>query len=560
MPYPTLEQYQETLQHPGSAFTDPSLKSGRIRASGLGLPVVVSGGFALTYSVELPHSKRYAVRCFHREAPGLEKRYAAISKKIKGLASPYFVDFDFQPQGIKVGGTLFPVVKMAWAEGETLGEFVETNYGDKAKLSALLASLANLSAFLEKAGIAHGDIQEGNLMVADAGRRVQLIDYDGIYVPEIAGLGGSEMGHRDYQHPRRGPKDFNERLDRFSFIALNLALRALCERSGLWRVSQSGAGVILLRANDFKDPAASKILAEIRQISNLARDVQNFIAVCAGELNDVPTLSDFLVGKGIPAVGLKKPSLKEAGAPAGYISQYPVLNACDYAAFARSIGKMVELVGKVVEVSEKKTRHGKPYIFINFSYWNGQCVKLNIWSEALGKGGVRPTGAWVGKWVTIKGLVEPIYRNPNFKYEHIAITVANLSQLVQLTEAEATYRLTARQVTRAISHATRSNRELLSEMGAAGGTKAKASSSRQVLGAAKQGLSTNQQLLNTVRQHPRQAVPSPSGSTRHQPIGRRNTTGGPGQKSHSPSKSKNSNGIPWWVWLIGLLALSTLMG
>ena len=80
MAYPSIEQYQEALQHPATAFIDSLLAKGKIRSSGLGTPLVASGGFALTYGVEVA-AKKYAVRCFHREAKGLENRYAAISKK-----------------------------------------------------------------------------------------------------------------------------------------------------------------------------------------------------------------------------------------------------------------------------------------------------------------------------------------------------------------------------------------------------------------------------------------------------------------------------------------------
>jgi hypothetical protein len=161
MAYPSIQAYQEALQHPRTAFADPSLANGRIRTSGLGTPIVVSGGFALTYAVEAGGSK-FAVRCFHREAKGLERRYSAISKKLKALSSPYFLDFEYQPQGVRVGSSQFPVVKMAWGSGDTLGVFVEDNYRDRTKLTNLLASLDKLSSYLEQCGIAHGDIQEGN--------------------------------------------------------------------------------------------------------------------------------------------------------------------------------------------------------------------------------------------------------------------------------------------------------------------------------------------------------------------------------------------------------------
>ena len=69
--------------------------------------------------------------------------------------------------------------------------------------------------------------------------------------------------------------------------------------------------------------------------------------------------------------------------------------------------------------------------------------KINLWSDTLAKGGVVPIALWVGKWVTLKGLVEPVYRNQKFKYEHISISAASASQIVQLTDAEAQYRLRA---------------------------------------------------------------------------------------------------------------------
>lgn len=446
MTYPNIQQYQEALQHPATAFADPVLAAGRIAVSGLGVPRVLSGGFALTYAVDAG-GRKYAVRCFHREARGLERRYEAISKKLKSLASPYFLEFEYQPKGVRIGGSAFPVVKMAWANGETLGEFIENNHGNAPKVKNLLASLGRLALHLEQAGIAHGDIQDLNLVVADDGRRLQLIDYDGMFVPELASLGGSELGHRDYQHPQRDGKKYDATLDRFSFISLNIALRALCEKPSLWRSSQSGAGVIVFRANDYAAPGSSAVLAEIAAIPTLARDAKNFGAICSAAFGAIPTLAQFVAGTSIPAAAFQNKILSGAAAsstpPAGYISAYPVLNASDYAAFEKSIGQMVELVGKVIEVKVDRTRGGKPYIFVNFGHWRGKTVKINLWSEALSKPGARPSEAWVGRWVTIRGLVEPVYANKKFNYQHISITADAASQISQLTEAEAKYRLNA---------------------------------------------------------------------------------------------------------------------
>lgn len=404
----------------------------------LGTPQVVSGGFALTYALEVDGTK-FAVRCFHRAAPELEQRYAAVSRRLKSLRSPYFVDFEFQPKGIKAPGGLFPIVKMAWATGVTLSEFVETHHADKARLGNLQRALRQLATDLEGMGIAHGDIQEGNLMVSADGSRVQLIDYDGMYVPELASMGGAELGHRDYQHPARDATRYDPTLDRFSFISLDLSLRALSERPSIWTTSQSGAGVIVFKANDFADPAASSTLAEVARVPALQRDAANFASVCRGGFSEVPTLAEFLAGQKIPQQIIALGGAQKNAQPAvGYISQFPVLDGSDYPKFALRVGETVELVGRITQVRTFFTRARKPMVFINLGKYPG-CVSLTLWSDALATKGDKPGDAWEGQWISIRGLVEP--PNPKQKSPAAFIQVGQLSQIVRITEKEARFRL-----------------------------------------------------------------------------------------------------------------------
>lgn len=439
MALPTIQDYQEALQHPRSAFMDPELAQGTIAVSGLGTPRVFGGGFALTYAVQ-SGSKKYAVRCFHREVKNRERRYEAISKKLKSLASPYFLDFQYQPAGVKVNGITHPIVKMDWATGETLAEFVAKSRNDATKLNNLIDSLGRLAAYLESIGIAHGDIQDLNVIVFNEGKKLQLIDYDGLYLPELASLGSSENGLADYQHPKRDGRCYDATLDRFSFIALNLALRALRDKPSVWQSSQSGAGIIVFKANDFANPHASATFSELSKIPNLRQDVLDFATICTGSISDVPTLSQFLSGTYAPASTIHV-GTRPVQARSRYISAYPVLDATDYSAFEQHIGGMVELVGRVFDVKANRTRGGKPYIFVNFAHWRGKAVKINIWSEALEKGGDTPSKAWVGRWVSIRGLVEPVYTSRQYNYSHISITADSIGQISEITEAEAKYRL-----------------------------------------------------------------------------------------------------------------------
>jgi hypothetical protein len=451
MPYPTLEQYNQAFQAHSRLLTDPQLRAGSVASTSLGLPLAISGGFALTYTITTSGGK-FAVRCFHREARGLEARYAAISKRLSALRSPHFLDFAFQADGIRVDGKPYPIVKMEWARGVTLGEFLESNHGNGAALAKLSASLERLNAFLEAESLSHGDIQTGNLIVADGGGTVQLIDYDGMYVDGIGNLGSAEFGHINFQHPERlTANPFGPGLDRFSFIALSVALKALRADASLWRATGSEAEAILFRANDYADPESSLAFAALASRPALAQDARNLASVCKAPIGVTPSLPDFLAGRGIPAAQITlSPTPARRATAAAYASQWPIAAAADYAACLRLVGQRAEVVGKIVEVSSKWARNKRPYLFINFGDWRGRIFKIAIWSDGLNALSVVPDKSWAGSWVSVVGLMQPPYLGSgqrgkaSWSYEHLAINVEANGQLTRISEAEAKRRLAAK--------------------------------------------------------------------------------------------------------------------
>ena len=117
----------------------------------------------------------------------LKERYKNISDTLhKGELknANVFSDFTFLEKGIVVNGKSFPIVKMEWINGLTLGEFINKHHNDSATLTNLKNEIRNLQSYLYDKQIAHGDLQPGNLIVSKDGLDLKLIDYDGMFVPD----------------------------------------------------------------------------------------------------------------------------------------------------------------------------------------------------------------------------------------------------------------------------------------------------------------------------------------------------------------------------------------
>jgi hypothetical protein len=221
--YPALDEYNAAIQHPKTAFNDPLLRNGIIETTGLGIPKALGGGFAITYTISAGAHK-YAVRCFHKSTPQVEHTYRKITSTLHSDKLNYFVGFEYQPSGMLVGGTRYPIVRMDWAAGDTLGTWLERKNRNSAGLQRLRRQFADLQIHLCNNSYAHGDLQNGNIIVNGG---IRLIDYEWVCVPGLPVGHGTEIGHKHFQHPRRSAGDFGPSMDRFSFIVIDLSLQAL---------------------------------------------------------------------------------------------------------------------------------------------------------------------------------------------------------------------------------------------------------------------------------------------------------------------------------------------
>ena len=282
MSWPTPQEYNEAIQNPRTAFADPELRAGQPVLTPLGLPRPITGGFASVYQIVCPTQRTYAVRCFLREFGDQQERYTAISAHLAATHLPYMVNFAFLPEGIRVAGRWYPVLKMEWLDGESLHAYVERNLQQPQKLLSLAEQWVQMVQSLGQAGIAHGDLQHGNVLVVNG--QLRLIDYDGMYVPGLAGRLSHEIGHRNYQHPARSEAYFAPSMDYFSAWVIYTSLAALAAEPQLWRDFQGGDECLILRREDFDKPHASPLLRRL----TLAPDAR--VAALADVLRTMLTL------------------------------------------------------------------------------------------------------------------------------------------------------------------------------------------------------------------------------------------------------------------------------
>ncbi|MBZ0186335.1 MAG: hypothetical protein K8F91_08820, partial [Candidatus Obscuribacterales bacterium] len=221
MHWPTPQQYNEAIQNPRFCFSDAELRRGKAEENSLGLPRSMTGAFASVYKV-VSDEAAWAVRCFLARRDEQEERYEAISKFVSFDNLDCTIPFYYLNQGIKVDNSWFPILKMSWVEGSTLGQFVEAHYKESERMSWLRKNFQSMVAEIEAGGIAHGDLQHGNIIITGDGLR--LVDYDALFVPELLGKQNLELGHANYQHPLRIACHYDCDVDNFSCWLIDLSL------------------------------------------------------------------------------------------------------------------------------------------------------------------------------------------------------------------------------------------------------------------------------------------------------------------------------------------------
>ena len=278
MSWPAGPDYSDAIQNPQANLRDPCLRRGTVVTTRLGLPAVDSGNFASVFQV-VDRTQRWAVKCFTRKTHDQQERYRAISDHLKARPVSFTVDFEYQKEGILVRGAWYPILRMEWIDGPLLDAYVRKHLLNSSALRQLAEKWCGCISDLQESGMAHGDLQIGNIKIL--GSDIRLIDYDGMYVPALENTESSENGHPNFQHPGRTGKHFGPYIDNFPAWVIYASLHALAEYPAIWGEVDGGDDCLIFRKADFEAPSSSRVFAELDRVGSsrlkdLLRRLRNY--------------------------------------------------------------------------------------------------------------------------------------------------------------------------------------------------------------------------------------------------------------------------------------------
>ena len=298
MAWPNIRDFSNALLNPDVCFNDPELSDGQVERHPIKrTPVVWPGSFASVYKITADDGQNFAVRCFTREVRDHQSRYNRLSQYLQTADPPGFVEFDYQPKGIRVGADWYPIVKMEWVNGQTLDKFVENNLPNPSALKRISDQWREIAGELQRLPAAHNDLQHGNIII-QPDKSIRLVDYDGIFLPQFQGNGSPEIGHSNFQHPQRSPSDYAAHIDNFPALVIYLSLLAVAANPGLWQHYNDDN--LIFTKNDFAQPQNSSLFQTLKSnndatISHLAALLEH---CCARPVAETPTLETALQSNG----------------------------------------------------------------------------------------------------------------------------------------------------------------------------------------------------------------------------------------------------------------------
>ncbi len=266
---PSCEDYEVSI-NVASLIKCPKLRSGQVEKNALGTIIRYVGGFCIVFPFYKSSGEKTAVRCWIASVEDVKERTRLVAEELKRVNLPYFVNFEYETEGLATNCGIQPIVLMDWVNANPLKDYIQDNLTNPDALRLLAESFKKMVIDLHNVNISHGDLQHGNIMVKNNGALV-LVDYDSVYVPALDGYRDEIKGLAGYQHPARWENQYaTEKADYFSELVIYTSIMALSYFPFLWNeLKIADSETLLFSADDIKSGGNSDIFHKLDSHQNL---------------------------------------------------------------------------------------------------------------------------------------------------------------------------------------------------------------------------------------------------------------------------------------------------
>lgn len=261
MDFPLVSEYIEAIKSANKNFKElsflcPVLDSGN-------LPIMVNGSSSVVFKMlNEQNGMFYAIKCFTKDQEGRAETYQKIAKVLHHISSPYFVPVRYFEKELSVTTgqsteTDFPVLLIDWVEGKPLDKYLFDNTDNQYVLDILTYRFSLLASWLGSTHIIHGEIKPENILVDEDGSLV-LVDYDGMYVPNIEELDTCEQESSNKSRSLYKESVFMDSTDDYPLIAILLSLKIISHNPNIIK-ERFIFDYLLFNNDDINDISKSRI-------------------------------------------------------------------------------------------------------------------------------------------------------------------------------------------------------------------------------------------------------------------------------------------------------------